>query len=379
MKLLLICGAGYVSGKEIIVLDLLKGLKSQGHECFCITSSWRDGDFEDRLNALEIPYYNLRLGFISKTISWSAIKMTFEQLLYLPGLLFGYKRIIKRIAPHIVIHTNFHHVFLLYPVLIAAKNIYWSHELIAESSFFKRLFNLFVNRIHLFIGVSEAVSESLRKHLDDKRVQTIRNGTPLPVNFNTDSKTSEFFRFAIVGQVAAHKGHEVLFKALKNFRCFSKKVQLHIIGTGSTHYIHYLKELADQLNIAEIITWRGFIKDPNEIYEDIDCVIAPTVRPEPLGLIVLEAAVRGIPSIASDSGGITELIIDGYNGFLFKTGDEKSLAATIMKMIEFPDFKMLRHQSRDFAFENFLERAFIKKFDSLLKEICDDNGNYRWN
>ena len=145
MRIVIICGAGYISGKEKIMFSLLKGLAEEGDEVHCITSKWSNGQFEDLLIKGEINYSKIRLGFISKTMNWSSFRMTMEQLIYWPKLLFDYKRIISKFKPDVVIHTNFHHLFLLYPVVGTRKtiNIYHSHESIGNTGFYKRLFNLF--------------------------------------------------------------------------------------------------------------------------------------------------------------------------------------------------------------------------------------------
>src|SRR5689334_22663611 len=134
MKVVLICGAGIVSGKEIMSLALLKGLKERGHECICVSSSWGSPLFRSRLTELGIPYRIFRIGFISKTLQWEAIRMSLHQLLYLPGLYLNYLRLMRSERPDLVIHTNFHHVFLLLPVL-SRKNVYWSHEIVGQSRF----------------------------------------------------------------------------------------------------------------------------------------------------------------------------------------------------------------------------------------------------
>jgi len=79
MKILIICGAGYVSGKEKIMFSMLKGFANQGDEVYCITSAWGNGQFEEMLVNEHISYKKIRLGFISKTFNWKAIKMTLDQ------------------------------------------------------------------------------------------------------------------------------------------------------------------------------------------------------------------------------------------------------------------------------------------------------------
>ena len=112
MKIVVVCGACYISGKEKIMLSILTGLKEKGHEVFCIMSNWNDGAFISGLNEKNISYKELRIGFISKTFNWRAISMTLHQILYYPLLLWNYFMFSKSFKPDVVIHSNFHHLFL---------------------------------------------------------------------------------------------------------------------------------------------------------------------------------------------------------------------------------------------------------------------------
>jgi glycosyltransferase involved in cell wall biosynthesis len=354
MRIILICGAGIVSGKEIMTLHLIKELKRRGHQCFVIVSTWGSEDFRNRLRELGIPFFNLRIGFISKKLTWSAFKMTCEQVLYLPCLFLKYRAINKKVRPNVVVHTNFHHLFLLYLVLTNCRNLYWSHEIISETK--------------LFIGVSKAVSFSLQSLIGREKVMTIRNGVEIPFNFETSKRTDGIWRFAIVGQISRNKGHDLLLKALRNCLTDSKKIHLKIIGLGDAVYIDYLHSLATHLGLSNHIEWTGFVKDPNEIYKNIDWIIVPTINPEPLGLIVMEAALRGIPAIASNAGGVPELINDGINGFLFVAGDCSSLQSSIERVMQLTENETLKLNTLRIANENFTLKKFSDEFDKVLMQ-----------
>lgn len=374
MKVVIVCGAGYVSGKEIISLGLLKSLQANGWEVACIMSEWSNGDFEKRLREARIFTHKVRIGFISKTFRWSAIRMTLVQACYMPYLFFKYSRIIKEVNPDVVIHTNFHHLFMLLPVVGKPKQVYWSHEIITDSRFYHWLFHQFESVIDVFVGVSEAVSTSIRKIVLNRQVITIRNGSPLQSakKHSHDHSAIDQTRrnFAIIGQVAPHKGHLVLFEAIHSLRHHQNIFLLHIIGAGDSNYIAELKQRAENLNISHLIRWRGFISDMEEIYHGIDCVIVPTIRPEPLGLIIMEAALRGIPSIGSDTGGIPELIIDNYNGLLFRTGNADDLKEKLEQMLLY-DITKISSKAAQHAQANFGESNFVATFMHLLTSLCN--------
>src|SRR5450755_3052266 len=114
---LIVCGAGIVSGKEIVSLHLARGLRDAGWTSRFLTSEWGDGEFVRRLEHDGFRYQCLRLGFISASLCVEPMLMTLDQLRYWPSLAFGYVRAVKKCGPRAVIHTNWHHALLLLPFL----------------------------------------------------------------------------------------------------------------------------------------------------------------------------------------------------------------------------------------------------------------------
>ena len=368
MKVLIICGAGIVSGKEIMTLHLLKGLKERGHQCYCITAYWGSPDFRDRLQKLGIPFFILRIGFISKTFQWSAIRMTFIQLIHLPMLYVKYAIVLRKARPDVVIHTNFHHLFLLYPILAGRRQIYWSHEIMANSKFYIKLFGLFKNKIATFIGVSEAVSRSLRNAMDAHQVITIKNGIPFPVNFVKPNRVNDSFVLGVVGQISRQKGHQLLFKALEDHHQFPRKVKVFIFGNGEKEFISELKRLVKDIQLEHIVFWKGFVKEVNLIYEPIDILVVPSIEFDSYPTTVMEAGLRGIPVITSSIGGLPEMVRDGFNGFLFETGNHSDLKRALLKAIGNSEFGLLEKQAFDFARQNFGIDLFTDAFEKVIKK-----------
>jgi glycosyltransferase involved in cell wall biosynthesis len=371
MKVLLICGAGIVSGKEIMSLHLLKELKARGYTCSCIVASWGSEDFRDRLRVLGISFYNLRIGFISKTLSWPAVRMTFIQCVYLPVLYVKYYRLVNRLKPNVVIHTNFHHAFILYPLLARHGNIYWSHEVLGYTRFYRSLFRLFEKKIALFVAVSQAAGKPLCTFVDKSKVRVITNGISVSEPVVSKRELGQKLQFAIVGQVSEPKGHELLLRALVEVP--KDKYILKIIGTGANAYIDHLRLLALELGLIKNCLWMGFVKGTDNIYEGIDVVIVPSKFSDPFPTTVMEAGMRAIPVIGSDSGGIPEMVKDGVNGFLFKSGNQEDLHNTILKLINWSDFDLLRQTSRSFAITNFNLSLFATRFDESVRSISKDD------
>ncbi len=338
-KILFIVGAGIISGKEIVSLNLMKSLKDRGYEIFCITSSWSCKDFTDSLEHLQIPFIKLRLGFISKQMTVSAMKMSLHQALYLPGIWYKFVRIITEEKPDVIIHTNYHHAVLLYPVLSSSsKNIYHIHESYPDTKFYKWLFNKLSKKIDCFIGVSDFVCKRMNDILNKNIANTIYNG----LNF-TEAKNkhlSNYYRdkieLGIIGQIGEWKGHEDIIDAIIMLKEKDRR-QIHCNFYGNhirNKFAEKLKTIIKDRDLESNFTWKGFIVEQNSIYENLDIVCMPSRYDEPLGMTAIEAGLYSLPVIATSKGGLPEIIINGINGFLTEAKNPQTIMEYLKKFID---------------------------------------------
>jgi len=160
----------------------------------------------------------------------------------------------------------------------------------------------------------------------------------LPVEINRSTKkASDKWRLLFVGRLIERKGLKYLFQAILLMRGYN--VELHIAGSGKQ--ATYLKDLAHELGITERVIFEG--KVPNsrlkELYRECDIFVLPSIvdsrgETEGLGVVLLEALSYQMPVVASDVGGIPDIIKDGETGYLAKQKDPQSLADKIITVME---------------------------------------------
>jgi len=141
----------------------------------------------------------------------------------------------------------------------------------------------------------------------------------------------EEFRVLYAGRLVPEKGVEVLIRAFKKIA--SLKIRLTIVGEGALE--SYLKRLVQNDNRIQFLgkfSWERL----KELYKSSDITVVPSVYYEILGNVVLESMAHGTGVIASNIGGIPELIQNGQNGYLFKAGDVDGLRAILEKLINNP-------------------------------------------
>jgi len=130
------------------------------------------------------------------------------------------------------------------------------------------------------------------------------------------------------GRISKEKGIHTLLNVMKNL----PNVELKVIGDGPEHdsYAKYIIE-----NSINNVSFLGpkWDKDLDPIIKDCEFVIVPSEWYEPSPYVVLQSFAYGKPVVASNIGGLKDLIINNENGILFKTGDSKSLSLAIENLV----------------------------------------------
>jgi glycosyltransferase involved in cell wall biosynthesis len=168
----------------------------------------------------------------------------------------------------------------------------------------------------------------------------------LDYGFNTKSflrfskVDSEKFRFGYLGTFIPSKGVHVLVEAFN--RITSQNAELRIHGRFSPYhpgfedYPNYLKSLGNN----ERIHWCGEFnnEDIARILSEIDTLVVPSIWHENSPLTIHEAFLARVPVIASNIGGMAELVQDGVNGLLFRVGDSKDLTRKMQAVLDNKSF-----------------------------------------
>jgi glycosyltransferase involved in cell wall biosynthesis len=365
LETLIICGAGIVSGKEIMALELGEGLTQRGRSVHFITSFWNDGDFPNRLMQLQIPTHILPIGFISATLTKRNLEMTLEQVRHWPSLLGGYSSLVRRLRPQKVVHTNWHHLLLLLPFLRPERDLFWLHEVVPDLLQYRRVFGWLERRLGAFICVSEASACSLRKiGIDEAKIRVIHNGLTDPADsVDPRSLSPERPRFGIVGQVNAWKGHTDLLEACALLVREHSAPELHIFGNGNAVYKAELVRRSLDLGIQERVKWH----DRRLIYSSFDVCVVPSRSQDPLPTTAIEAGFFGLPSVVTRRGGLPEIVEHEVNGLVVEAERPAELAEALSRLIKEPSLRQrLGANARRRAVEHFGRDRFLNEFMAVL-------------
>ncbi|MFH0702001.1 MAG: glycosyltransferase family 4 protein [bacterium] len=195
---------------------------------------------------------------------------------------------------------------------------------VALYSFYK--FLKLYDKIALFICVSQAAADlALRSGIKKEKLALINNFIDDSL-LDIQPKYGNKGYFLYVGRLDKEKGLNYLLDAMKRL----PNTKLHIAGTGDEE--KNLKKQAEELNLSNI-KFLGFKsgKELEQEYRNCIATILPCNWFEAFGLTIIESFAYGKPVIASNMGGIPEIIENQKNGLIFEAGNIDELANAIEK------------------------------------------------
>lgn len=198
-------------------------------------------------------------------------------------------------------------------------------------------------------AISTATAREVRRYVD-RPVRIIPFATGLSVEApavarrgNSPAGAAEIL---FVGRLVERKGVEVLVRALAHLRR-RREARLTIVGEGE--WEPRIRAAARAAGVASAVTFTGRIDESAlvEAYERASVFALPAVRDakgdtEGLGVVLLEALSFGVPVVASDAGGIPDIIVDGETGWLVPPRDAGALARALEEALDDPEEALRR-------------------------------------
>jgi len=137
-----------------------------------------------------------------------------------------------------------------------------------------------------------------------------------------------------IATYAPYKGLETLIKAFQALKSSNPSLQLVLVGLETPH-LHQLITLTKNLDVEDSVHFYKDIDQTNlgAFYQNAKIFVLPSLR-EAFGLVILEAGLYKCPVIASNTGGIPEIISDEKEGLLFEPGNKQELTDKLEKLIQ---------------------------------------------
>ncbi|TSJ40304.1 glycosyltransferase family 4 protein [Mucilaginibacter corticis] len=175
------------------------------------------------------------------------------------------------------------------------------------------------------------------------------------ISCTTTSNNDNIFKIGYVSRIDTGKGWDILINSIHELVNQHKIKNIECIIVGNGNEVSDMRTLITQLNLKNIVHYIG-PKTRQElplVYANFDIFVFPTLLTESLGLVGLEAMACGVPVIGSKLGGITDYLIDEYNGYFFEPGNVVDLTNALFKFYQLDNSKkkVLKQNTRNTALD----------------------------
>ncbi|WP_316824526.1 N-acetyl-alpha-D-glucosaminyl L-malate synthase BshA [Pedobacter miscanthi] len=367
MKIGIVCYPTF-GGSGVVATELGKALANEGHQVHFITYSQpaRLDFFSANLFYHEVSVRNYPLFDYAPYESALASKLVdvvrFEQLDVLhvhyaiphASAAFMAKQILASYGIHIPVVTTLHGTDI---------------TLVGKDPTYKPVVTFSINQSDGVTTVSEDLKEDTYRHFEiTKEIKVIPNF----IDFSRFSlQAKDHFKKAIAPNNERILIHTSNFRKVKRTEDVIKifeKVQtvipskLLMVGDGPERV--YNEQLCRSLNICENVRFLGKQDAVEEILSVSDLFLMPS-ESESFGLAALEAMACKVPIITTNAGGLPELNVDGFCGYMSNVGDVEAMAAHAIEILK-----------DDETLNRFKENAFTRAQDFDLKKILPEYINY---
>lgn len=228
-----------------------------------------------------------------------------------------------------------------------------------------------------------AISEAVAQQFDGMgcRVHIIPNGIPLDrfeprppsPGLRAELGLPEGAPLvSVVARLTPWKGHRVLLRAWPTVRARVPDARLLVVGEVAfweQSYEDELRGLAEELGISASVHWLGFREDVPDLLRLSDLLVLPSIN-EPFGRVLIEGMAVGLPVVATASGGVPEIVVDGQTGLLVPPEEVDALADAIASLLTDPTrARAMGAAGRARAVERFDVRRVARQVQAVYEDI----------
>lgn len=353
-------------GAEQSTFEHAKGWVKAGHHVTLFTSFYPGAKKEEIIDGVNIKRRGIQIfGVHLEAVKW---------YLFSPH------------SQYDIVIDQFHGIPFFTPLYVRQKKLGFIHEVTKEvwglnpwpwpfnlvptiiGTIFEPLIFLLYKSIS-FMTVSKSTKDDLINWgIPKDNITVIHNGLTIPKlkkNFPKEKKKTAIF----LGALSRDKGIEDAIKAFARIDRRDPIWQFWIVGKGEEHYLKFLKSLCNKLGISSKVKFWGKVSDKKkfELLGSAHVLINPSVR-EGWGLVVIEAAAVGTPTVGYNVAGLRDSILDGKTGLLCKPNPDACSEAVLSLRLDQEDYQDLRQNCFKWA-KQFNWAKSVKKSLTLIENI----------
>jgi N-acetyl-alpha-D-glucosaminyl L-malate synthase BshA len=358
-------------GSGVVATELGKALAAKGHEIHFITysqpvrlGSFRENIFYHEVSLTDYPLFDFQpyeTQLASKMVD--VVKHEKLDILHVhyaiphASAAFMAQQILKAQGINIPFVTTLHGTDI---------------TLVGKDPSFEPVITFCINHSDAVTTVSESLKEDTYAHF-----QVTRDIHVIP-NFVVEDAEDEHYT-VYMRQKYASDGERILchisnFRPVKRvddvLRIFAKvnavlPSKLILVGDGPDRY--NCERLCRELNLCDQVIFLGKVRDTSHVLEMADVFLLPS-ETESFGLAALEAMAVGVPVISSNTGGIPEVNIQGYSGYLSDVGDIDDMAKNTLELLKPENHPTFKKQAK-LRSEEFSLARILPMYEELYRKL----------
>lgn len=267
----------------------------------------------------------------------------------------------------VIIHTYHGHVF----------HGYFSPFKTALFKMIEKFLAAFTTKI---ITISPCEKNDIQRilRIDPEKIAVILLGFNLDKFVHCGEKYSGEFRKAIgaapgakiisiVGRITAIKNHKLFLETAKLL--IEKRDDLFFAVVGGGELLEECERTTEQLGIAEKVVFAGWWEEVEKVYADTDVTVLTSIN-EGTPTCLIESLSAGVPVVATNVGGVADVVRNGETGFLVPPGDSSALASRILELIDNPPLReKMGRAGKDDMLKRYSEKRLVDDIVSMYRDL----------
>lgn len=377
-------------GSDKVLLQIVSGLDLTQFIPIVVLPSdiTYKGELSTALKELGIATHSIKMGVLRRRYFRP---LGFLQYLFYTVIgVYQLRKLVKQYRA-VLIHSNTSAVFggALVARICRLPHVWHVHEILEKPRWLGSLIYRFIlNASDAVVVISQAVANHMIQNtpttINKQHLQVIWNGVDCEtfrpkingqlvrnmLGIHEDDVLS-----GVVGRISHWKGQELFIEATARVAKLCPQLRIVIVGSpvpGDEARLTHLQEQAKSLDIADKVQFLAFSNDIPQVMRALDFLVLPSILPEPMGLVILEAMASGRPVVAAAHGGPLETVVDGVTGLWFEPSNVVALANAMIKLTQDAQLRRtLGDRARVRAIEHFSLANFQHRFAHLYTDLLD--------
>jgi glycosyltransferase involved in cell wall biosynthesis len=202
----------------------------------------------------------------------------------------------------------------------------------------------------------------------DKFLRGDADGKPIRKELGADDGT---VLVGIVGRLVPIKNHDMFLDSAKSFLKKNPGADIKFAVVGDGEMRDYLERRVAELGIGGYVIFAGWRKDLAAVYAGLD-IVALTSLNEGTPVSIIEAMASGRPVVATEVGGVGDLITHGHDGFLVKSNDVEGFSDRLSELISSKEMRSeFGRSGRERVRYKYSKERLVKDMEALYEECID--------